>query len=195
MVHIATPCRYDSEEERVKERLEQLDIKRRQNAQAARESAILEEYRATLHARRQYWIPTSIGDDQHVRHSPEGRGIIEEHLQAWSAFEQMYSDLIKNQGDNDEKHILVYDDVPWIPKEISKLQYLKHVSEVRYGHDMKKAYASICLTWHPDKFQNKFMRFFRDLEWNVVVSTVNEIFQEFRDAWGHQEHMMSSQHS
>ena len=171
--------RYDSEEERVKERMESLEVKRQQQEQATRDGILLEEYRATLRSRRQYyWIDCD--SLSHVQpRCDDDTVIIQEHVDAWSAFEHMYTHLEKKT----QEHILVYSDVPWIPKDVSKMRYLSYISNTRHESDMKKAYASICLTWHPDTFQNKFKRFFMVDEWKRVVSTVNETFQEFRHAW------------
>lgn len=170
--------RYDSEEERVKERMESLQVRRQQQEQATRDGILLEEYRATLRSRRQYyWIDCDLS---HVQpRCDDDTVLIQEHMDAWSAFEHMYTHLEKKT----QEHILVYSDVPWIPKDVSKMRYLSYISNTCHESDMKKAYASVCLTWHPDKFQNKFKRFFIVDEWKRVVSTVNETFQEFRHAW------------
>lgn len=173
-------CRYDSEEERVKERMETLHVKRQVQQQASRERILLEEYRATLKSQQQYHVWTESSTQPDDEYQGNGDSIaIEEHISAWSSFTDMYTHLNASQ----EEHILVYSDVPWIPRDVSKRKYISYIADTHHEKDVKKAYASICLTWHPDKFQNRFKRVFVLEEWNKVVSTVNETFQEFRDAW------------
>lgn len=175
-------CRYDSEEERVKERLETLEIRRREKQQAARERALLDEYRATLKSKQYYWASspsTRTASYEDADRSLDESVIIQEHVGAWSVFEKMHAHL----NGEEEHHILVFSDIPWIPKEVSKVQYLSYISDVFHEKDLKKAYAAVCLIWHPDKFQNKFKGLFILEEWDKVISKVNETFQEFRDAW------------
>lgn len=160
--------------------METLDVKRQVQQQASRERILLEEYRATLKSQQHYhWGESSIPDDE--LDGNDSSMAIEEHVSAWSSFTHMYTQLDASQ--EQEEHILVYSDVPWIPRDVSKMKYISYIADIHHGNDLKKAYASICLTWHPDKFQNKFKRFFMLEEWSKVVSTVNETFQEFRNAW------------
>jgi len=74
---------------------------------------------------------------------------------------------------------LLYDDVPWIPEGVTERAYLAHVARDEHGGDVKKAYAAMCLAWHPDKFQSRYRGFFTEGEWARVVRRVNETFARF----------------
>ena len=195
--YLKTTFRYDSEEERVLERLERLGHRRQQAFQAKQDFALLEEYRrkhkkihrnaALFHNTGTFssYDCTSSGVNENTRTL---RTVLREHQDAWNAFEQVYIQC-KNSNDNESAlTVLEFDDVPWIPDALSKSRYLEYSSEdEQYKHakdPMKKAYAAACLRWHPDAFQNKFQAYFSSAEeWSKVIVKVKETFQDFQEAW------------
>ena len=179
------------------ERLERLGYQRQQAYQAKQDFALLEEYRrkykknhrnaALFHNTGPFssYDPTSSGADDNAWTL---RAVLREHQSAWNEFEQVYIQC-KNSNSNDfAMTVLEFDDVPWIPDTLSKSQYLEYSSEdEQYKHakdPMKKAYAAVCLRWHPDAFQNKFQAYFSSTdEWSKVIVKVKETFQDFQEAW------------
>jgi hypothetical protein len=186
----SSSCSYDSEEDRVQERLRQLEQRHRVSAQAAFEQDVLRQWRESRKhaARRGYVGGQGVGgrgdaglDLRGEAWSRDGNAWIEEHRATWEEFERVQESL------RGHSHVLVYDDVPWIPEHLSRADYLAYllcVARERHHGDVKKAYAAMCLTWHPDKFQSRFMGFFEDgEEWQRVLARVNETFGAFRDAY------------
>lgn len=116
---------------------------------------------------------------------------VKAHQSAWALFEQLYRNL---PHDTKESVQLTYEDVPWIPESVSKMQYLHCLAAISSGQEghssttgdvahVKKAYTTMCLCWHPDKFQSKFRSYFNPTEWDRVMLKVKETFQEFHSSW------------
>jgi hypothetical protein len=189
--------RYDSEEERVLERLERLGHQRQQAFQAKQDFALLEEYRRKYKKNhRNAALFHNTGPLSSYDHPSSGandnawtlRAVLREHQNAWNEFEQVYIQCKNSHSKASAMTVLEYDDVPWIPDTLSKSQYLEYSSEdEQYKHakdPMKKAYAAVCLRWHPDAFQNKFQAYFSNTdEWSKVIVKVKETFQDFQEAW------------
>lgn len=102
--------------------------------------------------------------------------MIDAHDALWNAFEMLCGTL--------EAPSLGYDDVPWLPEEISPAKYLTYTAQSASGLDpVKKAYARACLRWHPDKFQHKYGKWFSEEQWNQVLERVQRVSQDFNNAW------------
>lgn len=181
----SSECSYDSEEDRVQERLRSMAQRRQVEAQAAFESDVLRKWRERRrHTQgRGHHVFTGAGADSIRENSTTVAAnvdtLIDDHRRQWRDFEDVQTALRGSVA----SHELLYDDVPWIPDGVSSRDYLVHVARAEHGGSVKKAFAAMCLTWHPDKFQNRYMGFFRDdAEWRRVVARVNETFAGFKDA-------------
>ena len=169
----------------MQERLRAMSDRRRVAAQAAFESDLLRDWRAerrrTAHRNYCYVVGSGQGDEQRQgqqreqREQRELQDVVRDHRRQWRAFEALHASL-RAQAAMSE---LVYDDVPWIPEGVTERAYLAHVARDEHGGDVKKAYAAMCLAWHPDKFQNRYRGFFTEGEWARVVRRVNETFARF----------------
>ncbi len=188
----SSECSYDSEEDRVQERLRSMAERRRVEAQAAFESDVLRAWRERRRKteRRGPHVFTAHADvngdvNGDAGGNAEVRGLLDrsiaDHRLLWREFEDVQSAL-RGQSTS---HELVYDDVPWIPDGVSGRDYLEHVARAEHGGSLKKAFAAACLTWHPDKFQNRYKGFFKDdAEWKRVVARVNETFAALKTGGG-----------
>jgi len=165
----------------MQERLRAVSGRRRVAAQAAFESDLLRDWRAerhrTAHRNYCYVVGSGRGDEQQERRRQERelRDVVRDHRRQWRAFEALHASL-RAQAAMSE---LLYDDVPWIPEGVTERAYLAHVARDEHGGDVKKAYAAMCLAWHPDKFQSRYRGFFTEGEWARVVRRVNETFARF----------------
>lgn len=173
----SSECSYDSEEDRVQERLRSMAERRQVEAQASFESDVLREWRERRRKtqwRRQFVLSgagVDVNGDADMHE--DVNSLIADHRLQWKEFEEVQGAL-RGQSTS---HQLLYDDVPWIPDSVSGLDYLEHVARAEHGGSVKKAFAATCLTWHPDKFQNRYKGFFADDgEWRRVVARVNETF-------------------
>ncbi len=186
----SSECSYDSEEDRVQERLRSMAERRQVEAQAAFESDVLRAWRARRRKadrRGPRVFATHAGADAiedaavNVKVGASLDRSIADHRLQWREFEDVQRAL-RGQSTS---HQLVYDDVPWIPDGVSGRDYLEHVARAEHGGSLRKAFAAACLTWHPDKFQNRYKGFFKDdAEWKRVVARVNETFAALKDGGG-----------
>ena len=183
----SSECSYDSEEDRVQERLRSMAQRRQVEAQAAFESDVLRKWRERRrHTQgRGHHVFTGAGADSIRENSTTVAAnvdtLIDDHRRQWRDFEDVQTALRGSVA----SHELLYDDVPWIPDGVSSRDYLVHVARAEHGGSVKKAFAAMCLTWHPDKFQNRYKGFFKDdAEWKRVVARVNETFAALKDGGG-----------
>jgi len=190
--------RYDSEEERVKERLSALKQNQRTRQDAADQLNLLHEYRERkkrMFSRNPDLYSASSGihvdaTDRHCDETAFQYDTVKAHQSAWELFEQLYRNLPHDTKKNVQ---LTYEDVPWIPESVSTLQYLQCLAHILVsslgkesggeGPYVKKAYSKMCLCWHPDKFQSKFRPYFSPTEWDRVLVKVKETFQDFHSSW------------
>ena len=168
----------------MQERLRWIAERQRVASQAAFESDLLRTWRARRRKTqgRPYVTGKSASDlpgDLTQGYRTASDESIKDHRLQWRDFEKVHADLRARSMSCQ----LWYDDVPWIPDGVSAGAYLAHVARAEHGSDIKKAYAAMCLTWHPDKFQNRYMGFFKDEDtWRRVVTRVNETFAGFSEA-------------
>jgi hypothetical protein len=180
----SSECSYDSEEDRIQERLRSISERQRVAARAALESDMLRQWRERRRKTTQGRAYVTGGAASSGRTEATGQRskyveqIIEDHRVQWAEFERVQASL---RGRSNAPELL-YDDVPWIPEHISEEDYLVYVAKIEHGGGLRKAYAAMCLTWHPDKFQNRYFGFFKDdAEWRRVVTRVNETFARFTE--------------
>eukprot|EP00889_Picochlorum_renovo_P002806 jgi/Picre1/29836/NNA_005218.t1 len=184
---------YDSEEERVKERLYTLKQHHRIRQDAADQLNLLHEYRERkkrmLYRNPDLYTSTGIHVDVCENMATFQYDTVKAHQSAWALFEQLYRNI---PHDSKESVQLTYEDVPWIPETVSKMQYLHCLAAISSerkkchsstGGDVKKAYTAMCLCWHPDKFQSRFRSYFNPTDWDRVMVKVKETFQEFYTSW------------
>jgi len=204
----------------MQERMRAMEDRRRVAAQAAFEADLLRDWREQRRrsAHRSYVTGGSSREAatematetatetaaEVTMHGPDNRiaDAIREHRLQWVAFEKLYESLravgqsashsASHLTGNCSSHELVHDDVPWIPDGVTERDYLMCVARAEHQGDVKKAYAAMCLTWHPDKFQNRYMGFFGGGdgdEWGRVVARVNETFARFMEAFSEYAYM------
>jgi len=171
-------CSYDSEEERIKERLYELERHRQVKKHAREQMELLGQYRAERERLRRsgcYIYGKRVEESTDIR-EVDVLAVIDAHDALWKAFEMLCGTL--------ESPSLGYDDVPWLPDEILPATYLTYTAQHMSGLDpVKKAYAHACLRWHPDKFQHKYGKWFSKGEWKQVLEKVQRVSQDFNNAW------------
>jgi hypothetical protein len=162
----------------MKERLYEMERRRQIKKQAREQMELLGEYRAERERLRRSgcYIYNMHAEDSIEIRELDIKSVIDAHDTLWKAFEMLCGTL--------ESASLGYEDVPWLPDEVSPAKYLTHTAQNVSGVDpVKKAYARACLRWHPDKFQHKYGKWFSGGEWNRVLEKVQRVSQDFNNAW------------
>ena len=131
----SSECSYDSEEDRVQERLRSMAQRRQVEAQAAFESDVLRKWRERRrHTQgRGHHVFTGAGADSIRENSTTVAAnvdtLIDDHRRQWRDFEDVQTALRGSVA----SHELLYDDVPWIPDGVSSRDYLVHVARAEHG--------------------------------------------------------------
>jgi len=166
-----------------------LNFQREVNAEAKRQRKLLEEYRASrkrVFGERSYYFGSGYSAESDTGANDRGAVgvdlLVEEHENLWKRFEA----LCAHMGGRDK---LKCEDIPWLPEELSMVEYLKAMGRVlaKQGdgstEPLRKAYTSMCLRWHPDKFQHRYGTIFDKDEWSMALERVHKASQECNSAW------------
>lgn len=159
-------------------------------AEAERQSKLLRDFRAEKEKQNSkrnhsFFFHGLDSEDTEGSFQPQrNAGIVPIVLESeaqWAVFE----DKCRNLGVNET---LSEHDVPWIPTDITGVDYLKTLGRRMKGYELtgdpfKKVYTKMCLRWHPDKFQHKYMPIFQTSEWEKILEKVHFTAQYFNAAW------------
>ena len=185
---------YDSEEERVKERLQYMERQRQIHSDAMKTRERLhqqqKQQRTAYHSQAFFNSPSH---DRDMRDSEPDVETITLHERQWTTIEES---LLVTAAPRLRGTL-----IPWPPFEHDLRRYLRGLSQylllqARGGsgdrdginhsqpQPVKKAYARACLRWHPDKFQQNYGRFIPSGELDTVMTRVKSIAQGLNEAYG-----------
>ncbi|KAK2075882.1 hypothetical protein QBZ16_001624 [Prototheca wickerhamii] len=160
---------YDSEEEARRARLTQAARARRLRDHAAAEQDLLRAYRE--HQRRTE-LP--------------GAGVPSwSSAQGWAREAQGAGAWERLTAEEATSAPLTYESIPWPPCGASEyLQGLADELPDGSARPLRRAYATACLWWHPDKFAQRHQaRFESPAELERALARVQSLFQELSAAW------------
>ena len=187
--------RYDSEEDRIVERLQNAQRARQIAKEASRQLDALHTYRQLKAATAAASRPTREGTEtepmyagQHTKDTQKDLASLLKHEALWTVLDACDPCTKPNAS-------LTYHDIPWPPFDDFK-QYLTLMADIlqqngeksRIGDALRKAYAKACLRWHPDKFQHRLGRGVEVDDLPSVMEKVQEIAQGINRAWSELKH-------
>ena len=191
-------CDYNSEEDRVKERLQNLQRRRHVQGEAARQMETLRRHREEREAARKMAAQGHGGCasesninfmiDEEINEIPANNdaAAISDHELAWSKLETGIA-----AADN-----LLLNSAIWPPFKSDLRRYLSALAAFHQptnnnganeGGNLRRAYTKACLRWHPDKFQARFCRVLTPEELGQVMVDVNLVMEGLNQAWSEVE--------
>lgn len=189
---VLTFCRhrYDSEEDRILERIQNAQRARQIAKDASKQLDALHTYRqqkaATQKAAQSSTLTTPSDNEAdfmyergHHKKAMQDLAPLMKHEALWRALDDGYKDT--------ESFPLTVHNIPWPPFDDYK-RYITAMAEIS-THDLRKAYAKACLRWHPDKFQHRLGRAIRAEDLPCIMEKVQDIAQGINRAWSDLKHL------
>lgn len=192
--------RYDSEEERLLERLEALRFRQQQKKHAATQMETLRRYRiekeaaekvaytawhanisANLHSSEQHqdsdrWSQDNDSGWKTLR----DEAIVARHEEEWKQLE------MKATGKNEkEVRLIHYEDIPWPPFGVDFARYLKALAKVidnNGTNSLRRAFGQAQLRFHPDKFRHRYGNRFHEKDHDKIMEEVHRVSQGLNEA-------------
>jgi hypothetical protein len=194
--------RYDSEEERLRERCETMRRRRRMQSEAAEQMEKLHRYRTQQDA------ASKVAAGAYHANIAAGRGTygwertrratsasLPDDAAAMAAHEECWEKFADRIAASNEAAI-AYEHVPWPPFGSDYRRYLVALADMDSARppknvvavgglrlDIRRAYMQAQLRYHPDKFQHKYAIAVLESDRKKVMEAIHVVSQGLNAAW------------